>query len=55
MASLSFKLDQLFELLIPFGFISIPSEPDFVQKFLLIKSNFAILVLGPLGPNPSPK
>jgi hypothetical protein len=59
MAIDSFKLDQLFMLLVPelvvVGAVMIPpSEPDFVQDFLSIKSNFVACVTSPLMMNPRP-
>ncbi len=53
MAIFSFKLKQLFILLVPelvvlidaAGGITFPSEVEFVQKFLSIKSNFVIDVV----------
>jgi hypothetical protein len=60
MAILSFKLDKLHMLLVPelllsvLGTFKFPSEPDFVQKSLSIKSNFVILMFAPLIINPPP-
>jgi hypothetical protein len=53
----SFKLDKLFILLVPaviFPSVFVPSEPDFVQKFLSVWSHFVVLVVGPLLTNPQP-
>jgi hypothetical protein len=54
-----FKLDQLFILRVPgrvgVGDSNFPNEPDFVQKFLSIKSHFVISVSFPLRINPNPK
>jgi hypothetical protein len=63
MAILSFKLDQLFTLLVPElvvsfeveGAVSFPDEPDFVQNSLSIKSNFVMVMQAPLLTNPHPK
>jgi hypothetical protein len=64
MAILSFKLDQLFIVLVPYlfdmvvvrmGAFSFPSEPDFVQESLSIKSKFVIVVNAPLRANPNPQ
>jgi hypothetical protein len=57
-----FKLDKLFMLLVPelvvwfepVGLSSFPSEPDFVQTFLSIKSNFVVVMILPLLANPVP-
>jgi hypothetical protein len=58
---LSFKIDQLFTLLIPFlvfllgsGF-GFPNEPDFIQKFLSINSYFLIGMIASLLTNPITK
>jgi hypothetical protein len=62
MAILSFKVDQLFTLLVPelvvdavVGSLSFASEPNFVQSCLLIKSNFVVLMTVLLVHNPHPK
>jgi hypothetical protein len=50
MTILSFKLDQLFTLLMPehvVGQVIFPSEPDFVQTSLSIKSKFVIVMTVP--------
>jgi hypothetical protein len=54
MATLSFKLDQLFILLVPelVVAVSFPSEPDFVQTFLSIKSKVVVDMIIPLLANP---
>jgi hypothetical protein len=56
MATFSFKLDQLFILLPPelvvVGAVIFPSEPDFVQNSLSIKSNSVIDMNGSLPTNP---
>jgi hypothetical protein len=65
MAIDSFIFEQLFILLVPklavwfegvgtVGVVRFPSEPDFVQKCLPIKSNFVIPMKGPLRANPNP-
>jgi hypothetical protein len=61
MAIVSFKLDQLFMLLTPelvvvvlVGAVTFPSETDFIQHSLLIRSNFAVGVSCPLVHNPLP-
>jgi hypothetical protein len=62
MAIFFFKLDQLFILLVPelvvwfkvVG-VSFPSEPDFFQTFLSIKSKVVIDMSGPLHADPPPK
>jgi hypothetical protein len=55
MATLSFKLDQHFTLLVPeLVAVSFPSEPDFVQTVLSIKSQVVIDMTAPLRPNPLP-
>jgi hypothetical protein len=58
MAIRSFKLDQLFTLLVPelvvVGAAICPSEPDFVQTFLSINSKFVIDMMVPLLANPQP-
>jgi hypothetical protein len=58
MAILSFKLHNLFILLLPelvvVGLVSFPSEPDFVQDVLPIKSKFVIGVACPLMMNLNP-
>jgi hypothetical protein len=61
MAIHSFKLDQLFVLLVPelvvwfevVVTVRIPSEPDLVQEFLSIKSNFVVFMKAPLSANPN--
>jgi hypothetical protein len=65
MAILSFKLDQLFILLVPDLVVVVvvvvvvgvrsPSEPDFVQKYLPIMSNFVLLMIVPLRTDPHPQ
>jgi hypothetical protein len=61
MALLSFKLDQLFILLVPdlvvldvVGTFKFPVEVEFVQKFLSIKSKFVMVMKAPLYTNPPP-
>jgi hypothetical protein len=61
MAILSLKLDKLFILLVPALVVwweavgvSFPSEPDFVQKTLSIKSNCVLLMILSLLANPKP-
>jgi hypothetical protein len=63
MATLSFKIDQLFILLVPelvvgfvcgVGAIIFPSESDFVQEFLSVRSHFVIVLNAPLHANPNP-
>jgi hypothetical protein len=54
MTLLSFKLDQLFILLVPDLVVAVPDEVEFVQKFLSIKSKFVIDIIGPLLANPVP-
>jgi hypothetical protein len=62
MAILSFKFGQLSMLLLPDLIVSdefvvdvsFPSEPDFFQNRLSIKSNFVLLMSGPLRANPNP-
>jgi hypothetical protein len=63
MAIIFFKqLDQLFIVLVPalvvwfdvVVAVSCPSEPDFVQTFLSIKSKSAIVLEGSLLTNPPP-
>jgi hypothetical protein len=55
MATLSFKLEQLFILLVPeLVAVSFPSEPDFVQTFLSIKSKAVVDMIAPLLANPDP-
>jgi hypothetical protein len=59
----SFKLDQLFIVLVPdlvvwfegVVVVSCPSEPDFVQHVLSIKSKFVAVVMRSLFVNPPPK
>jgi hypothetical protein len=56
------KLDKLFILLVPelvvwfelVGDVSFPSEPDFFQTLLSIKSNCVIVISFPLRTNPNP-
>jgi hypothetical protein len=60
MAILSFKLDQLFILLVPdlvqsVGAAIFPSEPAFVQKDLSIWSHLVMVIIGPLMTNPPPQ
>jgi hypothetical protein len=55
MAILSFKLDQLFMLLVPELVVFIPNEPDFFQKFLSINSKFVIVMKCTLRMNPIPQ
>jgi hypothetical protein len=63
MATLSFKVDKLFMLLVPelvvwfgvLGAISFPSESDFVQKFYSVWSNLVLLKNAPLPSNPNPQ
>jgi hypothetical protein len=59
MALLSFKLDQLFMLLVPelvvigvVGAFNSPHEPDFVQNSLSVWSKFVVLMIAPLLANP---
>jgi hypothetical protein len=62
MSSLSFKLDQLFVLLVPDLVVDVvvaitfhfPDESDFVKKFLSVRSHFIILMISPLRANPHP-
>jgi hypothetical protein len=59
----SFKVDQLFILLVPelvvwfegVGAVKFPSELDFVQNYLSIKSHFVIVMNRPLRANPPPQ
>jgi hypothetical protein len=63
MALLSFKLDQLFKVLVPelvvwfagVRDVTFPIEPDSVQNYLSIKSNFVTCLIGPLVLNTNPK
>jgi hypothetical protein len=64
MAIFLFEIDQLFMLLVPFlifagnassNAISCPCEPDFVQKFLSIRSQFVVFIFAPLPMNPLSK
>jgi peptidoglycan/LPS O-acetylase OafA/YrhL len=63
MATVSFELDQLFMLLVPelvilvqgVGAVIFPSEPDFVQNSLAIKSMFVVAMMFSLCANPAPK
>jgi hypothetical protein len=62
MATLSFKLDQLFILMVPelvvlVNFVGavIPSEPKVFQNSLSIKSKFVIVMKCPLMTNPQPQ
>jgi hypothetical protein len=62
MALLSFKLDQLFILLVPelvvvdvAGTFNSPNEPDFVQNSLSVWSKFVLVMIFPLRANPHPK
>jgi hypothetical protein len=58
MAMLLSKLDQLLMLLVPelvvwfADGVILPSESDFVQNSLSIKSKFVVLMTGPLRVNP---
>jgi hypothetical protein len=60
MSSLSFKLDQVFILLVPFlvslvhgvDAVNCPSETDFVQNSFSIKSKFVLLMMLSLRANP---
>jgi hypothetical protein len=61
MSTLSFKLDQLFTLLVPdlvvdvvVGTFKFPDEIEFVQKFLSAWSHFVLRVTLPLPANPLP-
>jgi hypothetical protein len=61
MAICSFELDQLFTLLVPALVVwfeattaIFPSEPDFVQRSLAIKSKFVFGVIVPLLADPPP-
>jgi hypothetical protein len=57
MAIDSFKLDQLFILLVPEHVVALvifPSEPNFVQPSLSINPKFAIVMIVPLPCNPLP-
>jgi hypothetical protein len=58
MAILSFKLDQLFTLLVPelvvAGAVIFPSEPDFVQNSLSILSKFVCVMMLSLHADPIP-
>jgi hypothetical protein len=64
MATVSFIFDQLFMLLVPELVIGItvapelavisPSEPNFVQNTLSIKSKFVCSMTSPLTTNPVP-
>jgi hypothetical protein len=57
MAIRSLELDKLFILLVPdlvVG-VSFPSEPDFVQSSLSIRSKLVCSTIGPLITNPPPK
>jgi hypothetical protein len=65
MAIRSLELDQLLMLLVPdlvavvvaavAGTFSFPSEPNFVQNPLSIKSDFVALMIAPLPANPPPQ
>jgi hypothetical protein len=61
MSTLSFKIDQLFMLLVPdlvvdvgvgVGTVNLPDEVEFVQKFLSIKLKFVSFMRAPLLVNP---
>jgi hypothetical protein len=60
MALLSFKLHQLFMLLVPqlvvgvSGPFNCPNEPDFVQNCLSVWSNFVVLMIASLREDPFP-
>jgi hypothetical protein len=56
MATLSFKLDQLFILLVPEldVVVNFPNEVEFVQKSLSILSKVVLDMNGPLPSNPLP-
>jgi hypothetical protein len=64
MSKLSFKLDQLFMLLVPdlaagvdadvAATFKFPVEVNFVQKFLSIKSKFVSVMKAPLCTDPPP-
>jgi hypothetical protein len=54
-AIFSFELDKLFILLLPLVILHIPNEPDPVQTFLSIKSEFVCLMKLPLRINPQSK
>jgi hypothetical protein len=61
MSSLSFKLHQLSMLLVPelvfvvvVGTLNCPNEPDFVQKFLSIKSNDVVPMMLSMLTDPLP-
>jgi hypothetical protein len=57
MAIRSFKLDQLFMLLVPdlvVG-VSFPSEADFIESSFSIRSKLVCSTIGPLITNPPPK
>jgi hypothetical protein len=62
MTLLSFKLDQLFILLVPDLVVDVdvavtlnfPDEPDFVQNSLSVWSNFVVLMIAPLHGDPPP-
>jgi hypothetical protein len=63
MATLVFKLDQLFILLVPelvvwfenVRHVRFPSEPDFVQNYNPIGSKFVVVMKCPLLTNPIPQ
>jgi hypothetical protein len=55
MASLPFKLNQLFIVQMPLVILHIPNEPNVFQKSLSIKSNCVFARKLPLFMNPSPK
>jgi hypothetical protein len=60
MALLLFKLNQLLTLLVPAvaidvaGTFTFPDEIDFVQRRLLVRSNFVVLMIAPLRGDPLP-
>jgi hypothetical protein len=60
MAFVSFKLDQLFILLMPELVVVVvpavifPSEPDCIQNSLSILSKFVVIMIDPLCINPQP-
>jgi hypothetical protein len=60
MALLLFKFDQLLMLLVPAlaadvaGTFNFPDEIDFVQRRLLVRSNFVVLMIAPLRGDPLP-
>jgi hypothetical protein len=60
MALLSHELEQLLMLLVPTlavdvaGTFNFPDEIDFVQRRLLVRSNFVVLMIAPLRGDPLP-